>query len=93
MLFENNLFTIQTTTENYFAKLAAGTFGKRSNVDIKWNRKFIQQKSNKLNNYIGVKYHIQFEHPENIISLHNFKNGYGGFSKIEEDKYCLQTRW
>jgi flavin-dependent dehydrogenase len=44
---------------------------------------------NKLNNYIGVKYHIKTDFRADTIALHNFKNGYCGISRIEEDKYCL----
>lgn len=69
--------------------VVAGTFGKRSNIDVKWNRNFVQQKPNKLNNYIGVKYHIKTKHPADVIALHNFENGYCGISQIEDDKYCL----
>jgi flavin-dependent dehydrogenase len=69
--------------------VVCGSFGKRSNIDVKWNRNFIQLKPNKLNNYIGVKYHIKINYPANLISLHNFENGYCGISKIEDEKYCL----
>ena len=51
--------------------------------------KFILQKPNKLNNYIGVKYHIKINWPEDLIALHNFENGYCGISQIEGNKYCL----
>lgn len=87
--FINNEFTIKTTNGNYRAKLAAGSFGKRSNLDIKWKRPFAMAKNNKLNNYIGIKYHIKYNFPEDLISLHNFNNGYCGISKVEGDKYCL----
>ena len=40
-------------------------------------------------NYIGVKYHIKLDFPDNRIELHNFKNGYCGISKVDGDKYCL----
>src|SRR4029078_7876177 len=43
----------------------------------------------KLNNYVGVKYHIQTNFPADTIALHNFQDGYCGISKIEHDKYCL----
>ncbi|MBX9784538.1 MAG: NAD(P)/FAD-dependent oxidoreductase [Chitinophagaceae bacterium] len=69
--------------------IVCGSFGKRSNLDVKWNRSFIQQKPNKLNNYIGVKYHIKTQHPPDVIALHNFENGYCGISQIEDGKYCL----
>ena len=87
--FENGMFTLQTLTGNYKAKVAAGAFGKRTNLDVKWKRKFILQKPNKLNNYIGVKYHITINWPEDLIALHNFENGYCGISQIEENKCCL----
>lgn len=87
--FTEEAFYIQSAIENLQSKIAAGSFGKRSNLDVKWNRSFVQQKPNKLNNYIGVKYHIKINYPADLIALHNFENGYCGISKIEEDKYCL----
>ncbi len=71
------------------ARMACGAFGKRSNIDLKLKRAFVQQKQNKLNNYIAVKYHIKTDFPEDQIALHNFRNGYCGISKIEDDRYCL----
>jgi len=87
--FEDEVFNIQSTLQNVQCRMAAGSFGKRSNLDVKWNRNFVQQKPNKLNNYIGVKYHIKTQHPSDVIALHNFEDGYCGVSQIEEDKYCL----
>ncbi|MBA2250216.1 MAG: NAD(P)/FAD-dependent oxidoreductase [Chitinophagaceae bacterium] len=87
--FENEIFTISTTALSVKAKVVAGTFGKRSNLDVKWSRKFLKQKAARLNNYIGVKYHVTTSYPAQTIALHNFKNGYCGISKIEENKYCL----
>jgi flavin-dependent dehydrogenase len=87
--FANDCFTIITSAGNYKARVACGAYGKRSNLDIKWKRAFTLQKSNKLNNYIGIKYHIQYQQPDNVIALHNFKDGYCGISKIEGDKCCL----
>jgi flavin-dependent dehydrogenase len=87
--FENKVFTIYTANENFISKIAAGTFGKRSNLDIKWKRNFVTQKPDKLNNYIGVKYHIKYPLPKENIALHNFYNGYCGISNIEENKCCF----
>ncbi|MEO6327762.1 MAG: NAD(P)/FAD-dependent oxidoreductase [Ginsengibacter sp.] len=89
VFFENDVFRITIAAFDLQAKIVAGTFGKRSNLDIRWARRFIKQKPNKLNNYIGVKYHIQTTFLPETIALHNFKNGYCGISKIEDDKYCL----
>jgi flavin-dependent dehydrogenase len=87
--FSDELFNIRYSTFHIQSKLAAGTFGKRSNLDIKWKRKFILQRTNKLNNYIGVKYHIKADWPGDLIALHNFKDGYCGISQVEDGKYCL----
>ncbi|HEY0679085.1 MAG TPA: FAD-dependent monooxygenase [Chitinophagaceae bacterium] len=93
--FNGSEFTLQTMNHDkaqpglIHAKMVAGSFGKRSNLDVKWNRSFIRHKPNKLNNYIGVKYHIRTDHPADRIALHNFSNGYCGISRIEDDKCCL----
>lgn len=87
--FKDDLFTITTSGFGIQSKVAAGTFGKRSNIDIKWSRDFIKKKYSNLNNYIGIKYQVKTELPADTIALHNFKDGYCGISKIEEDKYCL----
>lgn len=85
----NNETTIITDKYKYTAKLVFGAFGKRSNIDINWKRKFTLTKPTALNNYIGVKYHIKYNHPANTIALHNFHNGYAGMSKVENDVSCL----
>lgn len=87
--FQGSHFSIKSTAGNFTAVVAAGSFGKRSNLDIKWKRPFTQQKPNKLNNYVGVKYHIRHPHPADTIALHNFEGGYCGLSAIEEGKSCL----
>jgi flavin-dependent dehydrogenase len=87
--FLNDEFHLQTAKGDFICRICCGSFGKRSNLDVKWNRQFVNQKANKLNNYIGVKYHIRTNFPVDTIALHNFKNGYCGISKIEDDKYCL----
>ncbi|MFN7845940.1 MAG: NAD(P)/FAD-dependent oxidoreductase [Bacteroidota bacterium] len=88
-VFKGDFFQIHAEGNIYNAKLIAGSFGKRSNLDLKYNRTFAMNKPSKLNNYIGIKYHIETNHPAEVIALHNFENGYCGISKIEEDKYCL----
>ena len=87
--FSDDRFSIESTKGNFKAKVVAGSFGKRSNLDVKWKRPFIIAKKNKLNNYIGVKYHIRYNFPDDLIALHNFKKGYCGISKVEGDQYCL----
>lgn len=89
LVFINDEFTITTSLHTYRAKLVAGSFGKRSNIDIKWKRKFSLAAKNKLNNYIGVKYHIRAKFPADTIALHNFQNGYCGIVKIEDGLYNI----
>lgn len=89
IVFENDVFTISTSAITIQSKVVAGAFGKRSNIDVKWSRGFIKQKNSKLNNYVGIKYHVETSFPPATIALHNFKNGYCGISQIENDKYCL----
>ncbi|MDQ6609467.1 MAG: NAD(P)/FAD-dependent oxidoreductase [Bacteroidota bacterium] len=85
----NDDFTIQFSGQTVKAKVCCAAYGKRSNLDVKWNRSFLQYQSHHLNNYVGIKYHVKTQWKENVIGLHNFKNGYCGISKIESDNYCL----
>ena len=87
--FSNDEFNVQSTIGSFKSKVAVGCFGKRSNLDVKWKRPFVLAKKNKLNNYIGVKYHIRYNFPDDLIALHNFKKGYCGISKIENEQYCF----
>ncbi len=89
ILFDQDVFTIQSVLGPIQAKVAVGSFGKRSNLDVKWKRPFILGKRQPLNNFIGVKYHIKIDWPNDLIALHNFKDGYCGISNIEAGKTCL----
>jgi menaquinone-9 beta-reductase len=89
VIFNEGKFTVKYNGGEISSLVVAASFGKRSNLDVKWKRSFIKQKNSKLNNYIGVKYHIKNQFADDTIALHNFKNGYCGISKVEEDKYCL----
>ena len=87
--FANEAFELHTTKGIFTSLACAGSFGKRANLDVKWKRPFIRKRNNKLNNYIGVKYHIKTNFAADTIALHNFKDGYCGISKIENDQWCL----
>ena len=81
--FSNDFFT--TTTRNgaqYFSKFVIGAFGKRSNIDVHYQRAFIQQKAP----FLGVKGHYLGDFPDNLVALHNFKGGYCGVSKVENNR-------
>lgn len=89
VVFREDAFTIHSGLGIFSSKVCCGAFGKKSNLDIKWKRDFIHHKNNKLSNYVGIKYHIKTIFEPGAIALHNFKDGYCGISKIEDDKYCL----
>lgn len=85
--FENGNHEIQTSEGLFTTRIACACYGKKGNLDVKWKRQFLQQDEDQ--NYVGVKYHVQADLPEQEIALHNFHGGYCGISKIEDDKYCL----
>jgi len=89
IIFSNEVFTVKAGGETYTSKFCCGAWGKRSNIDIKKHRAFTLKKNTRLNNYVGIKYHVTGDFPADTIALHNFKNGYCGLSKIEDDLYCL----
>ncbi|HXA02153.1 MAG TPA: NAD(P)/FAD-dependent oxidoreductase, partial [Cytophagaceae bacterium] len=77
--------TFLTDGQEIKSNLVIGSFGKRSNLDRTLKRDFFYKRSP----YIGVKYHIRAKLPSDQIALHNFKQGYCGISRIEDDKYCM----
>ncbi len=87
--WDNGAFSVDLSGASINASVVAAAFGKRSNIDTTWKRQFVLQRPDKLNNYIGIKYHIKYDFPDDTIALHNFKDGYCGISRVEENKYCL----
>ena len=87
--FHDDQFTVQCSSHAIKSKVVAAAFGKRSNLDIKWQRPFVKKEKGKLVNYIGVKYHIKTSWPADTIALHNFSEGYCGLSQVENNEYCL----
>ena len=80
--FKNDLFTVSTNdNKEYVSDFVIGAFGKRSNLDVKMNRDFIQ----KTSPFLGVKAHYKGDFPDDLMELHNFKGGYCGVSKVETD--------
>ncbi|MDI5898763.1 NAD(P)/FAD-dependent oxidoreductase [Flavobacterium yafengii] len=82
IVFENNQFIVTTADKNILkSEIVIGAFGKRSNIDQKTNRDFIQKKSY----WLAVKAHYSGNFPNDSVGLHNFKGGYCGVSKVEKD--------
>ena len=86
--FDGKQFTVETSKGNFISEIAVGAWGKKSNLDTKLVRAFTL-KDKTENNYVGIKYHINIDFPDDLIELHNFENGYCGISKIEDGKHCL----
>ena len=85
--FEEGFHRIDSSAGGITSSIACACYGKKSNLDVKWRRRFLRRSSNR--NYVGVKYHVKTNLPDYQISLHNFPGGYCGISKIEENRYCL----
>jgi len=67
----------------FMARTVCGSYGK-------YTPSFLSHDKNKRgNNFIGVKYHIKADLISNRIELHNFKDGYCGISKVDNDWHCL----
>ena len=84
--FLEDEFEVTTKTNGQFhSKIVIGAYGKRTNLDVKLNRKFIKNKSP----YLAVKTHVKGEFPNDLVALHNFEGGYCGVSKVEDDSINL----
>ena len=81
--YNEESFEISTSSgKKLVARQVIGAYGKRSLLDIKFNRPFIQKKSH----YLAVKAHYAGSFPKNLVGLHHFKGGYCGVSKIENEQ-------
>jgi flavin-dependent dehydrogenase len=80
--FQNNEFIVKTTSKTLFqSKNVIGAFGKRSNIDLELKRDFVLKKSP----WLAVKAHYSGDFPDNLVGLHNFRGGYCGVSKVENN--------
>lgn len=67
------------------APVVLACYGKRTRLDVTLDRAFLRTRSP----YVGVKYHVRTDFPEDLIALHNFRDGYCGISAVEDGKFCL----
>ena len=92
VIFQDDYFKVHLASgKTLSAKVVLGGFGKRSNLDIKMKRNFIEQKSP----WLGVKAHYEGKFDETVVGLHNFKGGYCGVSKVENNllNICYLTNF
>jgi len=80
---KDDLFEVSTLNGQLItAKHVIGAYGKRSAIDLQLKRAFIKKKSP----FLAVKAHYSGEFDSSLVALHNFKGGYCGVSKIEDQK-------
>ncbi len=80
--FDQNIFSVLLSNNQVIkSDFVLGAFGKRSNLDQKLERNFIQ----KLSPWLAVKGHYAVDYPDDLVGLHHFRGGYCGVSKVEDD--------
>lgn len=92
VVFSDNQFKVSTSNSGIFeSEIVLGAFGKRSNIDQKLSRKFIQKKSS----WLAVKAHYSFDFPDDVVGLHTFEGGYCGLSKVDSNRVnvCYLTHY
>ncbi len=85
VVFKEDVFEVFFASERLKARVVIGSFGKRSKLDVSLKRSFI----NKRSPFVGVKYHVRSEFPNDLVALHNFEGGYCGISNVEDNKTNL----
>jgi flavin-dependent dehydrogenase len=56
----------------------------------KYSPKYIKKAKPKSDkNYIGIKYHVKGNLPNDLVSLHSFSGGYCGTNQIEDNLHCI----
>ncbi|MBQ0736198.1 NAD(P)/FAD-dependent oxidoreductase [Aquimarina celericrescens] len=80
--FDDNQFQIKTNSNKWLTSdYVIGAFGKRSVLDKALKRGFSFKKSP----WLAVKAHYKASFETNMVALHNFKGGYCGLSKVENN--------
>ncbi len=84
--FKQDHFVVSSQNRRVNAELVIGSYGKRSQLDKKLERSFINQHSP----WIGVKSHYEHpDFPDDLVELHHFRGGYAGLSKTESGSINL----
>lgn len=83
--YVNDSFQVIAGNNVYTARQFIMATGKRSLLDKKLDRPFIQNKSP----WLAVKMHYKYDMPPNKVELHAFKGGYAGLSQIENGNVNL----
>ena len=92
VIFKDDYYEVQLASGKIItSNVVLGGFGKRSNLDLKMNRDFLKNKSP----WLAVKSHYKGEFENDVVGLHNFKGGYCGVSKVENNllNICYLTNF
>ncbi|WP_124980436.1 NAD(P)/FAD-dependent oxidoreductase [Nonlabens xiamenensis] len=82
---QDDTYIVKTTKHEITCKQFIMASGKRSILDKALNRPFMKRKSP----WLAVKMHYAYHMPMDLVELHNFKGGYAGLSKVENDRVNL----
>ena len=78
--FHEDRFNVVSSKGQYQARWVIGAHGKRSMIDRKLDREFMQERSP----YMGVKYHVKNDSIDpSVVALYNFEGGYCGVNAVE----------
>ncbi|QHS63844.1 NAD(P)/FAD-dependent oxidoreductase [Chitinophaga agri] len=82
IVFTQDHFLVSTTGGTSLkARFVIGAYGKRAALDQRMDRDFSAQKSP----WLAVKCHYKGDFPDGLVALHNFRGGYCGVSKVENN--------
>ena len=82
-------FQVKAGRNSFNTRTVIGSFGKHSKLDLTLKRLHRRRQNKSHAHYIGVKYHLKANFPNDRIELHNFKDGYCGISNVEDERTCF----
>lgn len=74
-------YEVQTGQSTLRCKYVVGAFGKTSNL-----RTAGGPGTPSRSPFVGVKRHVELAFPDDLVALHNFKGGYCGVSRVENNR-------
>ena len=85
-----DLFALETSAGPVQARVVAGAWGRRANLDVKLARPYLANRHDAAHNFVAVKHHLRLpDFPPDLIELHNFRDGYAGLSRVEDGRTCM----
>ncbi|SFD75951.1 Dehydrogenase (flavoprotein) [Chitinophaga sp. CF118] len=82
IVFEHNRFIVSTADHGMLtARFVFGAYGKRAALDQQLDRSFLKERSP----WLAIKGHYRGSFPDGLVALHNFRGGYCGVSKVENE--------